>query len=72
MEVTLMSAFSIEVKEIFQNDDGTSTVIFDTNGDFQEKVMKLMGWDKWDEEKFQTLFTSAIEGYLENARTSQR
>jgi len=34
--------------------------------------MKLMGWDKWDEEKFQTLFISALEGYLENARTSQR
>jgi hypothetical protein len=72
MEVTLMSAFSIEVKEIIDNEDGTSTVIFDANGDFQEKVMKLMGWNKWDEEKFQTLFISALEGYLENARTSQR
>lgn len=52
---------SIKCVDIFDNDDGTSTVIFDANPEFQKKYMELYNLEEWSQEHFQKMVTEALE-----------
>lgn len=59
-----MSAFKIKVAEIIDNPDGSAKIIFDVEDGFEQEIMKIQGWEKWEQEKFEQLFTTALEEYV--------
>lgn len=60
-----MSAFKVKVADIIDNPDGSAKVIFDVEDGFEQEIMKVQGWEKWDQEKFEQLFITALKEYIE-------
>jgi hypothetical protein len=57
--------YSVKVAEIIDNPDGSAKVIFDIEEGFEEEIIKMHGWEKWEQEKFEQLFISALRNYLD-------
>ena len=55
--------YQIKVAEIIDNPDGSAKVIFDIEDGFEEEIIKMHGWEKWEQEKFEQLFISALKDY---------
>ena len=66
-----MSAFKVKVAEIIDNPDGSAKVIFDVEDGFEQEIMKVQGWDKWEQEKFEELFINALKEYIEYQKGSK-
>ena len=60
-----MSTFKIKVADIIDNPDGSAKVIFDIEDGFEQEIIKMQGWDKWEQEKFEQLFITALRNYLD-------
>jgi hypothetical protein len=56
--------YQIKVAEIIDNPDGSAKVIFDIEDGFEEEIIKMHGWEKWEQEKFEQLFISALKDYI--------
>jgi hypothetical protein len=61
-----MSTFNYQIKvtDIIDNADGSAKVVFDIEDGFEEEIIKMYGWEKWEQEKFEQLFISALENYI--------
>jgi hypothetical protein len=59
-----MSAFKVKVTGIIDNPDGSAKVVFDIEDGFEEEIIKMQGWEKWEQEKFEQLFITALEEYV--------
>lgn len=66
-----MSVFKVKVAEIIDNPDGSAKVIFDVEDGFEQEIMKVQGWDKWEQEKFEELFINALKEYIEYQKGSK-
>ena len=66
-----MSAFKVKVAEIIDNPDGSAKVIFDVEDGFEQEIIKMQGWEKWEQEKFQELFINALKEYIEYQKGSK-
>jgi len=58
-----MSAFKMKVVNIIDNPDGSAKVIFDFEDGFEQEIMKMQGWEKWEQEKFEELIINALKEY---------
>lgn len=59
-----MSTFKVKVADIIDNPDGSAKIIFDIEDGFEQEIMKVQGWDKWEQEKFEELFINALKEYI--------
>lgn len=60
-----MSTFKIKVADIIDNPDGSAKIIFDIEDGFEKQIIKMQGWEKWEQEKFEELFINALKEYTE-------
>lgn len=58
-----MSTFKVKVIDIIDNPDGSAKVIFDVEDGFEQEIIKMQGWEKWEQEKFEELFINALKEY---------
>ena len=63
--MSMSREYRIKVAEIIDNPDGSAKVIFDIEDGFEEEIIKMYGWEKWEQEKFEQLFISALRNYLD-------
>jgi hypothetical protein len=56
--------YRIKVADIIDNPDGSAKVVFDIEDGFEEEIIKMHGWEKWEQEKFEQLFISALKDYI--------
>ena len=56
--------YRIKVADIIDNPDGSAKVIFDIEDGFEEEIIKMQGWEKWEQEKFEQLFITALKDYI--------
>jgi hypothetical protein len=56
--------YRIKVADIIDNPDGSAKVVFDIEDGFEEEIIKMQGWEKWEQEKFEQLFITALEEYV--------
>ena len=61
----MFKSYQIKVTDIIDNPDGSAKVIFDIEDGFEEEIIKMNGWEKWEQEKFEQLFISALKEYIE-------
>lgn len=58
-----MSTFKVKVTDIIDNPDGSAKVIFDIEDGFEQEIIEMQGWEKWEQEKFEELFINALKEY---------
>lgn len=58
-----MSTFKVKVADIIDNPDGSAKVILDIEDGFEQEIIKMQGWEKWEQEKFEELFINALKEY---------
>jgi hypothetical protein len=63
--MSMSREYRIKVADIIDNPDGSAKVIFDIEDGFEEEIIKMHGWEKWEQEKFEQLFISALRNYLD-------
>ena len=63
--MSMSKEYRIKVADIIDNPDGSAKVIFDIEDGFEEEIIKMHGWEKWEQEKFEQLFISALRKYLD-------
>lgn len=66
MENTFSTLGSISVLDVKDNPDGTATIIFDVSEEFQNNLVKQLGWSEWSQEKFEKLVLEALEAAVKN------
>lgn len=62
METVLGHLKCVEIKD---NEDGTSTIIFDANPEFKQKYMELYKLEEWSQEHFENQVKEALESFIE-------
>jgi hypothetical protein len=62
--MSMPKGYSVKVSEIIDNPDGSAKVIFDIEDGFEEEIIKMHGWEKWEQEKFEQLFITALKDYI--------
>ena len=63
--------YQVKVVDIIDNPDGSAKVIFDIEDGFEEEIMQMQGWDKWEQERFEQLFITALKNYIEVYKGNQ-
>ncbi len=69
--MSTFKSYQIKVVEIIDNPDGSAKVIFDIEDGFEEEIMQMQGWDKWEQERFEQLFITALKNYIEVYKGNQ-
>ena len=59
----------IKIIEIKDNDDGTSSIIYEVPKDLQDYFKGHFGWKRWSSKKFNEFF---LEALMKNAETLER
>ena len=59
-----MSTFKFTITNIIDQADGSALVVFDFDKQSKEEIKQLYGWKRWNTKKFQQLFTTAIDSYV--------
>ena len=62
--MSMSREYRIKVADIIDNPDGSAKVVFDIEDGFEEEIIKMQGWEKWEQEKFEQLFITALEEYV--------
>lgn len=59
-----MSTFKFTITNIIDQADGSALVVFDFDKESKEEIKQLYGWKRWNTKRFQQLFTTAIDSYV--------
>jgi hypothetical protein len=51
------------ITEIKDNPDGSCIVTFDLSEEFQQNLMKYLGWSEWSTEKFNDWIVKSLTDY---------
>jgi len=55
----------LEITDVIDNPDGTSTLVFELEDEFREWFKKSFGLKRWSDKRFEKVFLEAIRGYIE-------
>lgn len=56
---------NLKCTDIKDNDDGTSTIMFEADPDFKQKYMELYKLEEWSQEHFEKQVREALESFIE-------
>ena len=59
-----MSTFKFTITNIIDQADGSALVVFDFDKKSREEIKQLYGWKRWNTKRFQQLFITAIDSYV--------
>ena len=63
---------TLKVAEIKENTDGSATVVFEADKDFQEGFKKYFNLKRWSQKKFDTFMNQAIESSVKYYKEQEK